>query len=1316
MVERVRKPIIILLCMAMLFSTTYLAADTSNDVAGQPIRNEGTAYNVSTPFRINSNAAFASMATAKGWPGDGSQSTPYIIDNYDINGTGYRGCIFIGNTTCYFTVQNCYLHNATGTFSEPYFTLSGLGLYNVRNSLIKNNIIMYDAEGIYESNAGYNTFFNNTIVQNSDGGLYLTGSPYNNISFNNCSSNAGGIAMNSGSGYNTVSNNTAFSNSNTGIYVASSSNNVIDNNTVSSNHYAIYIRFYTSDSINNVIFNNIVSSNYYGFYVDTGTAGNNKIYHNDVINNTIQAHDYGGCIWNLDYPYGGNNWSHYTEPDIYSGPNQDQLGSDNIGDTPFVIDWDSSDKYPLVIGRKPEVIITIPIDNAQDVNPKPRTYTIQFSRAMNISVGTISTNLPGIIWTWSASGVWYNGTYSQLQNYTTYYVDLTGGDFVDVFGNPLTGDTYKYFTTGNGIFSSSPFRINSNVEFDNMAAVRGWLGDGNLGNPYFIENYEINGSGFGYCIYIGNTTRYFFVQNCSLHNASDNSAYYYWDSGLALYNMANGIVVNNTIFENLYGILVTTSYNNVIYHNNLVNNTNQAIDDRNDNWWNSSYPSCGNYWSNYVGADYYSGPNQDLPGSDNVGDTPYVIDGDSYDRYPLVTSVPKIIITVPTDNAVYVSPVPGTYTIQFNKMMNKSCGMIYTNLPDVVWTWSANGGWFNGTYSQLQNFTTYYVDLTSGSFIDVSGNPLAGDTYKIFTTSFGIQSQPFRINSNTEFASMAAAKGWSGDGSQGSPYLIENYNIDGNGYRYCIYIGNTSCNFTIQSCYLHHASGTFSQPYFSVSGVELYNVQNGFIINNSFYLNNYAGIYLYQSNNNSMVDNIISSNSYAGIYSNSRNSLSTGNNISNNFIFLNGIGMIIRKETYTNTLTFKTIIANNIISLNVNDGIYVDYEYNAQYLIKNNTCNNNGGNGIYTEMAPWLPKVNKVDLDQLQSLCILNNTVINNHLDGIDCIGVNSTNVSNNYVANNSNYGIKYAQNPNGGHDVNITNNIVINNSYGLYISPYGTFSKMNISNNVIASNQNGIALYYSTISEVFIFQNSFLGNTIQAYDQLGKGIWNKTYPIGGNFWSDYTGIDIKNGPSQSLPGADGFGDTPYTNIGGGTSAKDNYPLMATIDGTQYNISLQQGWNLISVPLSQANESLNKVLTSAGKWDVIQTYNSTDSVHWKSNSSFKPDSLNDLKTLNHKIGFWIHITEPNVILTIYGYIPTSTSIPLYAGWNLVGYPTLNTTMTVGNALWGTGADRVEVCDSTDPYRTKEVGPTYVMKPGEGYWVHATYDTTWVVNW
>ncbi|MFQ6084384.1 MAG: PKD domain-containing protein, partial [Candidatus Aminicenantia bacterium] len=47
-------------------------------------------------------------------------------------------------------------------------------------------------------------------------------------------------------------------------------------------------------------------------------------------------------------------------------------------------------------------------------------------------------------------------------------------------------------------------------------------------------------------------------------------------------------------------------------------------------------------------------------------------------------------------------------------------------------------------------------------------------------------------------------------------------------------------------------------------------------------------------------------------------------------------------------------------------------------------------------------------------------------------------------------------------------------------------------------------------------------------------------YPSGGNYWSDYIGIDLYSGPNQDQPGSDGIGDAPYTFYGG----QDNYPFM----------------------------------------------------------------------------------------------------------------------------------------------------------------------------
>lgn len=171
-----------------------------------------------------------------------------------------------------------------------------------------------------------------------------------------------------------------------------------------------------------------------------------------------------------------------------------------------------------------------------------------------------------------------------------------------------------------------------------------------------------------------------------------------------------------------------------------------------------------------------------------------------------------------------------------------------------------------------------------------------------------------------------------------------------------------------------------------------------------------------------------------------------------------------------------------------------------------------------------------------------------------------------------------------------------------------------------------------------------------------------------------------------------------------------DFPIEST-----YNITLTEGWNLISTPLIQPDESIDKVLENiTGKWNVVKYYDTTDADDpWKTYRVGA--STNDLANIDETMGFWINITEQNVNLTVSGTEPSSTSITLYAGWNLVGYPT-QTTETVANALWGTGCDRVEVFNATEPYLIKEVEATYVMKPGEGYWVHVPADSTWTVDW
>jgi parallel beta-helix repeat protein len=89
----------------------------------------------------------------------------------------------------------------------------------------------------------------------------------------------------------------------------------------------------------------------------------------------------------------------------------------------------------------------------------------------------------------------------------------------------------------------------------------------------------------------------------------------------------NTITKNSIVYNNVGISLKSLSNNNQIYHNDILNNSQNAVDQCN-NTWNLAYPFGGNYWSDYAGEDF---------NGDGLGDIPYEISGGgSKDFYPLM--------------------------------------------------------------------------------------------------------------------------------------------------------------------------------------------------------------------------------------------------------------------------------------------------------------------------------------------------------------------------------------------------------------------------------------------------------------------------------------------------------------------------------------------------------------------------------------------------------------------------------------------------------------------------------------------------------
>ena len=203
--------------------------------------------------------------------------------------------------------------NRTGTvvtITANYVTLSGF--------TIQRSKAGWKVSGVYLT-ANHSIITDNNIENNYEG-IYLLDSKYNSIFGNNITGNdADGIAIH-----------------------RSSNNNVYRNNIVRTRAFGIALIQYSN---NNSISGNNITATCAGILL-WGTS-NNRIFHNNFVNNTWQAYPQTPQPfdrWDDGYPSGGNYWSDYEE----RYPDAEELDDSGIWDTPYIIDVDNQDRYPLV--------------------------------------------------------------------------------------------------------------------------------------------------------------------------------------------------------------------------------------------------------------------------------------------------------------------------------------------------------------------------------------------------------------------------------------------------------------------------------------------------------------------------------------------------------------------------------------------------------------------------------------------------------------------------------------------------------------------------------------------------------------------------------------------------------------------------------------------------------------------------------------------------------------------------------------------------------------------------------------------------------
>ncbi len=223
----------------------------------------------------------------------------------------------------------------------------------------------------------------------------------------------------------------------------------------------------------------------------------------------------------------------------------------------------------------------------------------------------------------------------------------------------------KAFDISVYLNGSSNNIISGNNIKNNRLGIRFWIASNNtISGNNIIANER--GIVLGSISYI----------ECSKHNTIYRNNIMNNNVGIDLFGSSNAII-GNYIANNGVGIYINGhvplfgSQNNTIYHNTFINNAKQVDDIHwkvefsaiSVNIWDNGYPSGGNYWSDYNGKDN---------NRDGFGDTPYVIDENNQDNYPLISPLvaipwdlhpPKITILSPKNETYTINNIPLTFTV-----------------------------------------------------------------------------------------------------------------------------------------------------------------------------------------------------------------------------------------------------------------------------------------------------------------------------------------------------------------------------------------------------------------------------------------------------------------------------------------------------------------------------------------------------------------------------------------------------------------------------------------------------------------------------
>ncbi len=696
---------------------------------------------------------------------------------------------------------------------------------------------------------------------------------------------------------------------------------------------------------------------------------------------------------------------------------------------------------------------------------------------------------------------------------TTWYVGSgPGNDSATIIGGISLageGDTiFVYSGTYNELVSVYKTINLTGEEKDNTI-----IDGGGSGEVLIIDAGWGNVSGF--TIKNGSTGIHLDSSNNTISGniISNNSDY-----GIRLSVSSNNTIFNNIIFNNGDGIYLKKSSNNTISYNNVLNNDEDSI----SHISSTNNTIINNNISSNSGYGIYLSDSQFINIKDNYfSNDGILIQGSQLSDYNTHN--------IPTNNLVNGKPIYYFVDNSSISIDNIPVGqLIIVNCTDV-----------NISNIQINN-TDVGIMMGHADNNTISFNNVSKTKYSIL----------MGFSSNNSITNNIVA-----DGEKGIVLGFSNYtqvanNIILNHSEYGLIIISSSNNTVSNNSVSLNFGGTVIESSFNIT------------IKNNSITDNDMGIMLYgSSNNNSIIANSISSN-IAGIHIIS----ASINNLFNNNITHNDMGISIDSgsnnqiignmisssnwmaiflgSASNNNISENTLSSNNEAGISLTSSINNNITYNnipdndyGIQLILSSDSNTIIGNYVSSNYEG-------IYLGESSNNHIVENIISSNDGTGINLFSsANFNTIGNNTISNNDD-GIKvWSSSMNN----NITGNYISYNNWN-GISIFSLSNNNNIiRNNISLNNDDGISIMQS--SNNYIHLNNFFDNGNQADNVMSDNIWNDTYSLGGNYWSDYspTCPDLYDGPTtpQTTGSSDGICDIPYTI---NDTGMDYYPLKDPVD------------------------------------------------------------------------------------------------------------------------------------------------------------------------